>query len=337
MVRMKLKTHPVAEIFPMMGKSELKELADDIRANGLEQAVVIQGDVLLDGRNRLAACEMAGVKVDYREYEGDNPVAFIISSNIHRRHLTESQRAMVAVKLANMRQGERTDKEPSPNSAKVSQKQAATLLNVGVSSVKDAKVVADASPELMAQVLSGDITVNAAKQQVRPHVANNSGNNEWYTPKEYIEAARRVMGVIDLDPASSKEANGVVKASKFYTEKDNGLKADWKGRVWMNPPYASDLVGKFIEKLAVSMESGEVTEALVLVNNATDTKWFARLASISKFLCFPTGRVRFWKTGKKSAAPLQGQCVAYIGKHYQKFVDDFCQFGMMVEIIHERR
>ena len=84
------------------------------------------------------------------------------------------------------------------------------------------------------------------------HVSQNSGDNEWFTPAEYIEPARKVLGVIDLDPASSKEANKVVKAKRFFDKDDNGLSRKWSGRVWMNPPYAQPLVDQFSEKLAAS-------------------------------------------------------------------------------------
>jgi hypothetical protein len=73
-----------------------------------------------------------------------------------------------------------------------------------------------------------------------------TGENEWYTPAKYIEMARKVLGEIDLDPASSLAANDTVKAKEWF---DDGLTKPWRGRVWMNPPYAQPLIGQFITKL----------------------------------------------------------------------------------------
>jgi phage N-6-adenine-methyltransferase len=180
-------------------------------------------------------------------------------------------------------------------------------------------------------------TPKAIVQEVlkRPHVSFNSGNNEWYTPKEFIEAARSAMGSIDLDPASNDIANEIVKAETYYTVETNGLDKEWTGNVWMNPPYASDLIGKFVDKLIEQRENYK--QAIILVNNATETEWFNKLISISSAVCFPKSRVKFYMPDGKTGAPLQGQAVLYVGKNIEEFMNAFDGFGWRAKIYGVQR
>ena len=119
--------------------------------------------------------------------------------------------------------------------------------------------------------------------------------DEWYTPGRYLEAARAVLGGIDLDPASSAAANTVIKATQFFSIADDGLSQPWAGRIWMNPPYATPLIDRFCARLSEAvMTTSDITQAVVLVNNATETKWFVSLVNVASALCFPTGRVSYW-------------------------------------------
>lgn len=160
--------HPLCAMWPEMDQKTLNELADDIKANGLRSPITMYEGKVLDGRNRMIACDWAWVKPTFEDYEGDDPASYVVSKNLMRRHLKDSQRAMIAAKMANMRQGQRTDLQLSANSRKVSQTKAAELLNVGHRIVSDANTVLQSGDtELIEAVEKGKIRADPAARKVR--------------------------------------------------------------------------------------------------------------------------------------------------------------------------
>ena len=172
---------------------------------------------------------------------------------------------------------------------------------------------------------TGDpVTHSVAKAQ--PHVARGDSDVEWYTSATIIEAARAVMGGIDLDPASCAHAQAAVRASRYFDAATNGLLQEWAGRVWLNLPYARGLVDEFVDKL---LASPAVTQAIVLANNATETQWGAALLQASAAVCFPTGRVHFDRGDSLSTgAPVQGQMLVGMGPELDRNVF-IKRFGML--------
>lgn len=166
----------------------------------------------------------------------------------------------------------------------------------------------------------------------KPQVSFNSGNNEWYTPAKYVELARKVLGEIDVDPASCDYANKTIKAKTYYTIDNNGLDKQWNGKVWMNPPYAADLVQKFTDKMVSEFESGNTNEAIVLVNNATETQWFNNMIQDASAVAFPNGRIRYESTSREMNTPIQGQAFIYFGNNKNKFCDVFKEIGWVAVI-----
>lgn len=155
--------HELCTAFPLMKNDQFMALVSDIRENGLLEPIVLYEGKILDGRNRYTACVNAMVEPRFEEYQGTDPLRFVISKNLSRRHLDDSQRAMVAGRLANMRQGARNDLKHSANWPEVSQPEAAEQLNVSERSVRRARQVIDAKvPELVEAVDDGELPVSVA-------------------------------------------------------------------------------------------------------------------------------------------------------------------------------
>lgn len=151
----------------------------------------------------------------------------------------------------------------------------------------------------------------------------NYSGDDWKTPAAWIETARALMGCIDTDPASNDKAQELINATTYYTKDTNGLDKPWHGKVWLNPPYSQPLIGEFTEKLVCEYDSGNIDEALYLVNNCTDTAWFISLAERFPVM-FGRGRISFWYDNPEDKTPTrQGQALFYLGERVQEFYAAF--------------
>ena len=165
-----LDAHPLAEMFPLMDDESITALADDIKQHGLNQPILIHEGLILDGRNRFKACQLAEVDPVFDNYQGDDPLGYVLSLNLHRRHLTSSQRAALAAEIANMESGARTDLEPRAKMPKVSQSEAAEKLGVSWRYVKEAKKIQRESPEHFEQIKNGHKSISQVKRELSPVV-----------------------------------------------------------------------------------------------------------------------------------------------------------------------
>ncbi len=350
---------------------DIDSLAKSIEYQGLLQPIGIDSNYnLIFGERRLRAHKRLGLKTINANIL-NLPSLLMAERDENELHkgFTPSERVSIARALedelkANERRGRPSDEivENFPQfDGKKSRDLAAEKAGFGNGKTyqQAKKVVDTATPEVVESMDSGNLSINAAAKvatlpeeeqreviaeiqsgekpsevvKKHVHVAQNSGNNEWYTPQEYIDAARAVLGRIDLDPASNPAANEVVKAGIFYSAENSGLDKSWAGNVWMNPPYSSSLIGSFVTKLVEHYGAGDIEQAIVLVNNATDTGWFAQLTSVATSLCFPKGRIRFWAPDKSSAAPLQGQAFLYFGSNPDIFETQFSSFGLVARVV----
>ena len=158
----------------------------------------------------------------------------------------------------------------------------------------------------------------------------SSESFEWYTPAVYVDAAWRVMGGIDLDPASCAKANETVQAETYFDKDTDGLSQQWLGRVFCNPPY-SGFTGRFVGKLAEEWSAGRVAEAIILVTDATSSGWFQPLWD--HLICFTSRRIHFeTPTGEVTAGTPNGNAFVYFGprEKWPVFAAEFSAFGAVV-------
>lgn len=177
--------HPAADVFPLLDSEELKELAEDIKVNGLKDPIVVNhdGTVLIDGRNRLRACEIANAEVTVKKlgshYSEKQILDFIVSANIRRRQLNPGQKAMVALELEPMYTAAAKEKERQRKSGEAtvadlrqssereakSVEQAAKVVGASGRGVSQAKAVQRDAPDLAEKVKTGQMALDAADRE----------------------------------------------------------------------------------------------------------------------------------------------------------------------------
>lgn len=213
------RAHPAADLFPMMRDDELAELAIDIAENGLREPIALFNGMILDGRNRLRACRVAQVEPAFETLPDDlDPIAYVVSRNLRRRHLSESQRAMIAAKVATMRRGDNQHAQISATS----QTEAAALFNVSRGSVQNAAAVRrDGVPELEEAVERGDLAVSAAAEIARKPEAEQREIIRRPTAAEARKQARETgRGVIARD---GREYDGRTLEEERRASEETGL------------------------------------------------------------------------------------------------------------------
>jgi N6-adenosine-specific RNA methylase IME4/ParB-like chromosome segregation protein Spo0J len=218
-----------SELFPLMTEAEFEELTTDMRRHGQREPIVLDREGrILDGRNRYRACKTLAMEPKYTTVDTDDPVAYVLSENLHRRHLSESQRAMVAARVAKLRRGnpmltaDEATNPPIGGTDAVTQTGAAQTLKVGERSVQRARQVLDhGTPELVQAVDAGQMPVGAAVTLAR-------------TPAKYQRA------VVEKVAAGVRptEAKRQVKAEEIAARGPSEL-PDRKYRVvYADPPWS---------------------------------------------------------------------------------------------------
>ena len=162
-----LKYHEIADLFPLIEGDEFQLLCDDIKKEGLNHPVILLDNTILDGRNRYRACVKVDIEPTFEEFKGDDPLAFVLSENLHRRHLTASQRAALAAEVANMTWGgDRKNDQDAILRLEKTNKEASELFQVGKRYIVEAKAIKENHPGKFAELKSGKRTIQQVKREI---------------------------------------------------------------------------------------------------------------------------------------------------------------------------
>lgn len=282
-----LQFHPLANLFPLIEGRDFDELVADVHQHGLREPVVLHEGMILDGRNRYRACKAAEMPPRFETFTGSDPVAYVISINLRRRHLSEAQRGMVAAAVANLRDGQRADlaarsanlrtlpgvAQPSPP---ISTAKAAELLNVSARTVEAAQsVLKHGTPELADKVRAGAVSVSAAADVARlPELEQRDivAKGE----REILEAAKRIR-------AEKAERRAVELAAQKAAIAQLPAPTGRYDVLILDPPWPMEKIERDVRPNQVAFEYPTMTE-----EELTDFPVAAIAAESAHLFCWTT-------------------------------------------------
>lgn len=263
--------HPYAELFPLMGGTEFEELVEDVRVNGVADPIILFEGQILDGRNRYRAWQRLGSipgTCRFEVYTGGNPLGFVMSKNLHRRHLSVSQRAIVAAQLPGLQHG--GDRTQPPTS--LTRDQRADMLNVGGSTVERAEgVVETGAPELVAAVKQGEIAVSAAsdiatlpKEQQAKILASLARDDEGQITPEARKLVKELAKDIRQKEQDDKKARRVQREAELG-QHQMALPARKFGVIYADPEWKFETYSETtgMDRSADNHYPTSVTEAIM--------------------------------------------------------------------------
>jgi protein gp37/ParB-like chromosome segregation protein Spo0J len=248
-----MKVHKLAEIIPAMNGSDYAELKESIRLRGLIDPITTYEGEILDGRNRFRACSELGIEPKFSEYAGKDPVAFVLDKNVNRRHLDESQRSLIAGRLATLGKGQKKSDSPIG----LSQSESAAKLNVGITSVKRAREVIETGiPALVNAVETGKIAVSeaAAIAKLEPEdqheiIIEESKQERQKKTKVATEAMKQIATerpadlTLKTQSANAPKSYYTISEWKVLSKKDREsiIQAGFESSVKMNEQQTSSI------------------------------------------------------------------------------------------------
>jgi len=246
--------HPHANIFPLMEGDEFKRLKADIQANGQIEPITVRDKLIIDGRNRYRACKELGLTPKTKPYDGYDTVGYVLSANLHRRHLDESQRAMAAAKLVTTKLGANQYSKGSS----IDLPKAADMLNVSEASIKRTKdVLKNGTPELVTLVERGEVPASVAQKVAKQLSKKDQAELVGHGAKAIREKAK----TLTTSKRSGKSPAQLKKQIDDFEAEWQDLN-DWQQRhfVKMYQPRLRELLDE-LEGLAGMEEAEPRTEA----------------------------------------------------------------------------